>query len=208
MKKNLFKIILLVLATFLILYSIFYFSSQRSNDGGTSQAGGEASIPPIQSGATPEILAEIKNYEYTKTYSNSAYRFSFKHPQGFTVTTAQGSGGDSGSVPSSVEGETILLIQSADKKVGIQMIISQYGEDVDITAALVRAELPDIKVDDPQTVEVGPNRLGLAFMSDSNSFGGKSREVWFVWNKNLYQISTYAEYDELLRGLFGTWSFF
>jgi hypothetical protein len=197
MKKHLLKIILLVLATFIILYSIFYFSSQRSSDVGTSKAGGEASIPVIQSGATPEILAEIKKYEYTKIYSNSAFRFSLKHPQGFTVTN----------VPSGDTDETVFLIESADKKVGIQMVISPYGEDSDITGAMIRADLPDIKIDDAQTVEVGPNRLGLAFMSDNIAFGGKSREVWFVWNKNLYQISTYAEYDEFLKGLFGTWQF-
>ncbi len=44
-------------------------------------------------------------------------------------------------------------------------------------------------------------------MSDNPAFAGASREVWFVFNTNLYQISTYTEFDELLKGLFGTWQF-
>ena len=191
MKKLLLLILLLILST---LY--FTFRSAPSPD--SRDASVDASTP-IPSGATPEVLADIHLYEYTQTYVNSTFRFSFKHPQSFTVTTVPAAGDG--------DGETILLVESGDKKVGIQMVISPYGADVDITAALIRADLPDIKIDDPQAVEIGSNRLGLAFMSDSRVFGGRSREVWFVFNGNLYQISTYAEFDEFLKGLFGTWQF-
>lgn len=186
------KIIFTAIAVLAISLATFYFLKRPvPSDMGAIESA------VITSEATPKILAEIKTYEYTQTYSDSTYRFSFKHPQGFTVTQLSGTGGD----------ETILLIQSSDKKVGIQAVISPYGEDVDITAALIRAQLPNIKIDDAQTVEVGASRLGVAFMSDSQAFGGKSREVWFVWNKNLYQISTYAEYDEFLKKMFSTWQF-
>ncbi|MDO8566999.1 MAG: hypothetical protein Q7R58_02505 [bacterium] len=189
------KLTLLIL---LLILSILYFTFRSAPLPDPRGASVDVSAP-ILSGATPEILAGIHVYEYTQTYVNSASRFSFKHPQGFTVTTLPAAGGD--------EAETILLIESSDKKVGIQILISPYGADVDITAALIRADLPNIQIDNPQTVEIGSNSLGLAFLSDSQAFGGKSREVWFVFNGNLYQISTYAEYDEFLKGLFGTWQF-
>lgn len=189
------KAILIALA---LLLSVLYVLPRFAPSSGlrNTDADESASIP---SGATPEVLADIHAYQYTQTYVNSAFRFSFRHPRGFTVTTAPSAGGE--------DGGTVLLIESGDKKVGVQIVISPYGADADITAVLVRADLPNIRVDDPQTVEVGPDRLGLAFMSDNGAFGGRSREVWFVFNGNLYQISTYAEFDEFLKGLFGTWQF-
>lgn len=45
------------------------------------------------------------------------------------------------------------------------------------------------------------------FQSDNPAFDGASREVWFVYNDYLYQISAYAEFDEFLKELFGTWQF-
>jgi hypothetical protein len=58
-----------------------------------------------------------------------------------------------------------------------------------------------------QLVEVGPNYVGLAFKSDNQAFDGASREVWFVFRGNLYQISTYAWLDPLLQAIFKTWQF-
>ena len=173
--------ILAVLALSYALYSIFYIPY---------------SIPP-----TP-----FSDYQYTQTYSDETYHFSFQYPEGFTVTAVSDMGG---------EGGKTILVESDDKKVGIQILISSYGSDVDITEAMIESDIPDMRVSDPQTVEIGSSRKGLAFMSDNPAFGGASREVWFVYPEPgrgvasyLYQISTYAEFDELLKAVFGTWTFF
>lgn len=181
-----------VILAALALFFIFHFPFPASGPLAVSVS---TSSP---SAATPDAVAAIASYQYTQTYVDPTYGFSFQYPDGFTVTT----------VPSSGEGQgDTILVESEDKKVGIQMILSPYGSDVDITAALVQADIPNMKVSDPQTVEIGMSRRGLAFRSDNPAFGGQSREVWFVFEGTLYQISTYAAYDEFLKGLFGTWKF-
>ncbi|KKU75770.1 MAG: hypothetical protein UY02_C0043G0002 [Candidatus Giovannonibacteria bacterium GW2011_GWB1_47_6b] len=145
--------------------------------------------PPSSSAPIPSL---------TQTYTDSAQRFSFNYPEGFTITKVP---------PVEEGGGKTILVESPDKKVGIQILISPYDSDVDITETMIRSDIPNMRVTDPQTVNIGSSRKGLAFMSDNPAFAGASREVWFVFNTNLYQISTYAEFDELLKGLFGTWQF-
>jgi len=100
----------------------------------------------------------------------------------------------------------------------VQIVISPYGPDTDITEAMIHSDIPELKISDAQELLIGEGRKGLAFMSDNPAFcaspepcvkegNGKSREVWFVFGGNLYQISTYAEQDEFLKRLFGTWQF-
>lgn len=148
------------------------------------------------SGASSEAVEEITSYQYTETYSYSEYGFSFKYPRDFTVGAIVG------------DGHQTILVQNLTKKIGVQILITPFdGKDIDITPEIVQQDIPDIKINDAQEILIGENRKGLAFLSDNKAFGGKSREVWFVYKGNLYQISTYAEFDEFLKGLFTTWQF-
>ena len=194
-----------------LILSTFYFipRSAPSGTGNQTPTPLESREPLTGQASTPDAAAAVKSYEYTQDYSDSTYRFSFKYPDDFTVSV----------VPPAENGngETVL-IESSDNKVGVQIIISPYGSDVDITAEMIARDIPELKISDAQPVEIGPSRKGLAFMSDNPAFcatpepcaevgGGKSREVWFVFNENLYQISTYAENDEFLKKMFSTWQF-
>ena len=147
--------------------------------------------------ATKEAIAEIPTYQYTETYTSPTYKFSFKYPKEFTTSAvSDGNGGD------------VVLVQNTAKDIGVQILITPFdGDDTDVTEALIRKDIPDMKISDGQEVLVGANRKGLAFVSDNEAFGGKSREVWFIFNGHLYQISTYAELDGFLKGLFATWQF-
>ncbi|HWO07475.1 MAG TPA: hypothetical protein VNM40_02730, partial [Candidatus Paceibacterota bacterium] len=103
--------------------------------------------------------------------------------------------------------KTILLQNSAGE--GIQIYITpQPGAPNSLTAADVRASIPDMEVTNEQVVEIGTGNTGVAFISDNEAFGGASREVWFYFRGHLYQISTYAHLDPLLQAMFGTWKFF
>jgi hypothetical protein len=50
-------------------------------------------------------------------------------------------------------------------------------------------------------------KSGLAFVSDNEAFGGRSREVWFVYDGYLYQISTYLGMDQLVQNVLASWTF-
>ena len=136
----------------------------------------------------------------TKRYINSTYTFSLMMPESFSAQDI--------SDPSQGGATLVLQDQSGN---GIQIVISPWDEDTSgsytLTAGRIHQDLPDLAINDPQPVVVGPNYTGLAFKSDNPAFGGDSREVWFVFNHHLYQISTYARLDPLLQAIFGTWSF-
>jgi hypothetical protein len=146
----------------------------------------------IGSTTEPFIVPPIQ-----EEYTNSTFRFSLGLPDGFRASE----------LPSNEDGAHTIVLQN-EKGEGIQIYVTPNQGDVKILSADdVRASIPDMKVSDEQEVEIGPNNRGVAFMSDSEAFGGASREVWFYFRGNLYQISTYARLDPLLQSMFSTWKF-
>ncbi len=129
-----------------------------------------------------------------QSYSNAKHHFSLTMPEGFTARE------------STVDGKDTIVFENA-KSEGIQIVISPYDDIKVLTADMIESAIPDMKVEDAESVEIGNANKGLAFKSDNQAFDGKSREVWFVFNRELYQISTYERLDELLQKMFATWSF-
>lgn len=132
----------------------------------------------------------------TQRYSNSDYGFTLSIPEDFEVR--EFGGDDSRSI----------TFENADHQ-GIQIVISPYDQKgvKKLTKEMIQSAIPDMKISDEQILEVGRNYTGLAFKSDNDAFDKDSREVWFIYKDNLYQISTYSRLDDLLRSIFGTWEF-
>lgn len=134
-------------------------------------------------------------------YKDDTYKFSFNYPSGFTITEPVTA------LESSDVIQDALLIQDESGD-GFQIIISSFTEPTDVlTPERVRADIPDLKIEAVQEVLLGNGGKGLAFKSNNDSFGGSSREVWFVFDGSLYQISTYIRNDPLLQAVLGTWEF-
>ncbi len=112
---------------------------------------------------------------------------------------------------SEIEGAENVVIQNLEAGVGFQIHIQPIDEDISVlTLDRIRQDLPDILIENPQEVILGEGDTagkGVAFMSNDPSFNGRSREVWFVYNKHLYQIRTYAEYDPLVQAVLSSWVF-
>lgn len=142
----------------------------------------------------------VEQKAFKETYNSSKYGFSFNYPTGYTETSFQSAQPD-GSLS-----ETII-VQDAKNLQGFQIVISEFDEDIDMTEARIKADIPSLAITNPQEVTLGPTRKGLAFLSDNDAYGGASREVWFVFRGNLYQISTYASLDSLLQQVLNTWQF-
>jgi len=125
-------------------------------------------------------------------YTNDVYRFSFSLPQSFSVREMEG----------------VVVIENAAGD-GVQVLITPIEEDIpNLTAEIIQTDIPDLAVREPEVVEIGEGRTGLAFLSDNEAFDGASREVWFVFGGSLYQISTYERLDPLVQAIFRTWEFF
>lgn len=134
-----------------------------------------------------------------KPYTNDTFRFAISMPGDFEARE----------LAADDNGATTVLLESTDRADGVQIIVSPFDEDISaLTMERIQHDVPDLTITDPQPVEIGENRKGLAFKSDNEAFNGASREVWFVFRGHLYQISTYDRLDPLLKKIFSTWKFF
>lgn len=132
----------------------------------------------------------------TKSYTNSTYNFSLNIPADFSIRE------------SDMNGSHTIVFENK-KNEGIQIVISPYdqkGVKV-LTKDMIQSAIPDMQITDDQVLDVGSTYKGIAFKSDNDAFNGDSREVWFIFKDNLYQISTYSRFDGLLKAMFATWEF-
>jgi len=133
----------------------------------------------------------------TQDYKNTDYNFELNMPADFKAAE---------SPPDENGARTITLQDSTDN--GIQIAVTPFDEDItNLTEDRIHQDQPDLTITDPQPVQIGESDTGLAFKSDNQAFDGASREVWFVFRGNLYQISTYDRLDPLLKSIFTTWKF-
>ena len=154
----------------------------------------------------PSADTSYASASLVKQYVSEAYRFSVSIPEDFNAQD----------LPLGEDGAHTIVLQNA-KGDGIQILVTPYPSDIKtLTADDVRASIPDMKVTDEQVVNIGSDYQGVAFKTDNDAFGGASREVWFYYPRftpsglegQLYQISTYARLDSLLKQMFATWKFF
>ena len=181
MRKTLYTIIL-----FIILASGVYFVFFRVRSGPLSK--------PAVSTSKLSSSSELSSFSLEKTYYNSTYKFSLKIPKNFQVRE----------IPS--EESSIVLLENK-KGEGIQIMISPFEDIRVLTADRIHKDLSNLKIMDPQSVEIGNGYKGLDFKSDNPAFAGASQEIWFVFHSNLYQISTYGRLTNLLKDIFATWKF-
>jgi hypothetical protein len=180
------RIVLMVVAVVVLGGAIAFFSYQPHKTS-TAQV-------PVQQ--IPQI--DYSTVDLTKSYSNDKYKFSLSMPDTFAARQ----------LPADDSGAATILMESADHSDGVQIMVSPFDEDLHaLTADRIHQDVPDLKISEPQPVELGQNYTGLAFKSDNDAFFGASREVWFVLRGNLYQISTYDRLDPLLKKIFATWKF-
>jgi hypothetical protein len=203
------RIVLAALAIAVACGATAYFSYQPHK---------QVSAPSVQTASVAQALPQIDHSKValtkpyskpaltkpnskvalTKSYSNDQYKFSLHMPDNFAAWQ----------LPADDSGATTILLQNEDKTDGVQIIVTPFSEDLHtLTADRIHQEIPDMKISEPQPVQIGDNYTGLAFKSDNEEFNGASREVWFVFRGNLYQISTYDRLDPLLKSIFGTWTF-
>ena len=202
------KIILISIMTLAVAFGAYFLWGRQGGQTAahdlsvstTTASRGDAS--PSDIGLMPPVSAD----SLTQTYTDSTYGFTFKYPKGYTAT----------SVPNQDSSGATILVQSAEQggassPSGFEIIISPFGEEMSVlTVDRIKQDLPDMTINSPQDVVLGDGPSagkGVAFLSDSPDFNGNSRNVWFIYKKNLYQITTYALDDPLLQAVLNTWQF-
>jgi len=154
---------------------------------------------PAAAPGAPPVPRATSTPAGAQTYTNTVYDFSLTLPAGFSAGDIPGTSGSGG--------DTVLLQNTAGD--GIQITVSPFDEDTGqgytLTKARILKDLPAMNIQNEQPVPVTPGYTGLSFITDDPTFGTSSRAVWFVYHGNLYQVSTYARLDSLLRQILSTW---
>lgn len=187
---------------FVILIGGLLWLNTRSSDKEVAlPTWGEVEITAEDLDLGDDQVASVSLAESTDKYSDwrsvnlEEYGASFLIPPDFTV----------GNFPDG-EGE-VFVIQNAEKLQGFQVRIMPHDESGPLTAERIRQDLPSLEMRQVEEVLLEGQPAGVAFLSDSEVFGGNSREVWLVKDGRLFQISTYKSLEPLLLRVFSTWEF-
>ena len=210
------KLIIIIIVIIIVLSGAIYlvFSKYRER---SEQVSTNINEYPSVSGneKTFEITPSNDNPE-NNLYTDSQYNFSFQYPKDFTATKFQE--GESGNtilvqyreqseqVSNNIANDSSQVSTSINNNSSFQIFISPFDEPGPLTKERILMDLPDLIIKNPEQRVLKNGAVGLIFFSEEPSIG-ETREVWFVHNGYLYQISTYKELDGLVADILGTWKF-
>jgi uncharacterized protein YxeA len=188
------KIIIIIAVVVILLGGAIIFLKVNKNSSPQNE---EIKFNENQSAAPEQTytVTASKEDEKNNVYTDSQYKFSFQYPKDFTVTKFK----------EGEEGDTIL-IQQKDGKGGFQIFIAPFDEPGPLTKERILQDVPDMKITNAENRVLKNGVPALIFFSEETSLG-KTREIWFIKNGYLYQVSTTAALDSLVAQIIGTWKF-
>jgi hypothetical protein len=101
----------------------------------------------------------------------------------------------------------IILIAGQTANTGMQISITPFDEDTNVlTVERIKTDVPNLAIIAPQDVTLGATGRGVAFLDGSGA--DAHRQVWFVANKHLYQITAPISFDDEMKEILNSWTFF
>ncbi len=143
----------------------------------------------------PGIISKI-DIE-TSAFEHTQYGFTLNYPSSMKVTNFREGAGE------------MVLFQDDVKKMWFQMYITPWDEAGDLSVARIRKDMPSLVIINPQSVILGPKQKegvgphAVIFFSKDSGLG-ETFEVWFAFEGNLYQITTYRTLDSTLGKILST----
>lgn len=142
-------------------------------------------------GAGTEVRSQRDVPAGQREYASGHYRFSLLHPEDLNVQEFDEGGG----------AMTVVFGNDAQTH-GFQIFIVPYSaEQVDRERFLT--DQPSGVMKDPVDVLIDGTRGTIFF--GKNSIMGDTREVWFIRDGFLYEVTTYDELDTWLAGVMQSW---
>ncbi|PJE69041.1 hypothetical protein COU96_01905, partial [Candidatus Shapirobacteria bacterium CG10_big_fil_rev_8_21_14_0_10_38_14] len=172
------KIALIILAIALLFGAIYFVVSNKKSPQSEEVSNNINEYQSVSGNEQTFTIAQSEDGE-NNIYTDSQYKFSFEYPKNFTATKFQ----------EGEEGDTIL-VQEKESKKSFQIFISPFDEPGPLTKERVKQDLPDLIINNPEQRVLKNGAVALVFFSEESSIG-ETREIWFVHNGYLYQISTY-----------------
>jgi len=142
-------------------------------------------VGPIATPRTPP--------EGSKEYRSEHYRFSVFYPDSLQ---AQAYDED--------KGEQTITFQNPDAGQGFQIFIVPYGAR-QVSADRFKQDEPSGVMKEPLDIQID-GVTGTTFKS-KDTFLGETREVWFIHDGYLFEITTPISLDAWLASIMTTWKF-
>ncbi len=156
----------------------------------------ERSVAPDASPTPHTSAASMPKAELQEPqlpYLNSQYRFYLSYPAHLRMHSYGGGGGSF----------TVVFQDSATKK-GFQVFVAPYEHSY-IDDQRFKADNPSGVFKNQTDVIVGGERATMFYGMDAAM--GETREVWFIHNGFLYEVTTYKALDEWLAKIMTSWRF-
>ena len=131
----------------------------------------------------------------TKEYSNADYHFSILYPKGVTALER---------TRASSKDPLFVVFQDPQTNQGFQIYAFSYPSPA-ITQARFNMDEPSGVLNSPQNVSVA-GASGIMFLSH-DSVIGTIREIWFIHQGILYEITTAQSLDQWMQSIMQTWQF-
>lgn len=129
----------------------------------------------------------------TREYRSPIFRFSLFYPHDLQVWEhGQGSS------------DTTIVFEDPRGDKGFQIFVIPYSED-QITPEQFKKDVPSGVMKDPVDIMLDGVRATMFFSKDP--ILGETREVWFIKNGFLYEVTTYKALDAWLASILSTWKF-
>ncbi len=194
MKRNLiFSIFVFVILATLVLIKFNINPELKISSGAFT--GSESGI--VEQQVEDVVAPEIKTVDVsTNTFIHKKYNFSFNYPSEFKTSNFNEGGGEQ------------ILFNSINGD-WFQIYITPWDEEETITSERIKKDLPSMVINSPQNAILGPRQKdgvgphALIFFSKDSSLG-ETREVWYVMNGSLYQITTYKRLDAMIGKVLST----
>ncbi|MEK7585218.1 MAG: hypothetical protein AAB455_01760 [Patescibacteria group bacterium] len=102
------------------------------------------------------------------------------------------------------DGTKTIIFEGRNQKRGFQVFFTPYlGES--ITSSRILRDIPSGNFTEPAEVILDDQVRGLIFFSQQ--IGGQMREVWFLHNGYLFEVTAVASLDQWLSDILSTWHF-
>jgi hypothetical protein len=127
-----------------------------------------------------------------REYRSLLFRFSLFYPDDLKVIEyGEGKG-------------TVITFENTKTRRGFQIFVVPYQEKV-ITPERFKMDVPSGVIKDKTDILV--NGTPATMFYSTNAAMGETREVWFIKNGFLYEVTTYKELDAWLSNIMQTWRF-
>lgn len=141
----------------------------------------------------PTSLPPEELPDNVRRYTNSYHKFSLVYPRELQVQEY-------------VEdnGTRTILFETTTHEQGFQIYITPYA-GANVTREQFLKDQPSGVYKDPTNISVD-GVPAIMFYGDSG-LTGPTREIWFIHNGFLYEVTTYKELDAWLAEIMKTWNF-